>query len=112
VPLAKEALAGALHSADHRRPDVAEVSSTHQDGTLLTRFLHLGVNAFQALRRCVWFVSRPQTIGVHGIPLTPEGKVVLVTLSYAKGWRLPGGGRKGDEEPREALSGSSARRSG
>jgi 8-oxo-dGTP pyrophosphatase MutT (NUDIX family) len=70
---------------------------------LLTRFLHLGVNAFQGLRRCVWFFSRPRTVGVHGIPLTPEGKVVLVTLSYAKGWRLPGGGRKAAEKPREAL---------
>ena len=25
--------------------------------------------------------------------------MVLVTLSYAKGWRLPGGGRKADEDP-------------
>jgi 8-oxo-dGTP pyrophosphatase MutT (NUDIX family) len=42
-------------------------------------------------------------VGVHGIPLTPDGKVVLVTLSYAKGWRFPGGGRKADEDPREAI---------
>jgi 8-oxo-dGTP pyrophosphatase MutT (NUDIX family) len=41
--------------------------------------------------------------GVHGIPLTPDGKVVLVILSYATGWRLPGGGRKAGEDPREAI---------
>lgn len=70
---------------------------------MLGRFLHLGVNAFQSLRRSVWFFSRPRTQGVHAVPLTPEGKVVLVTLSYAKGWRLPGGGRKAGEEPREAI---------
>jgi 8-oxo-dGTP pyrophosphatase MutT (NUDIX family) len=70
---------------------------------LLTRLLHLGVYAFQALRRSIWFFSQPRTVGVHGIPVTPEGKIVLVTLSYAKGWRLPGGGRKADEDAREAI---------
>lgn len=51
----------------------------------------------------MWFFSRPRTVGVHGIPLTPEGKVVLVTLSYAKGWRLPGGGQKPTEDSRDAM---------
>lgn len=70
---------------------------------MLGRILHFGVNAFQSLRRSIWFFSRPRTQGVHAVPLTPDGKVVLVTLSYAKGWRLPGGGRKADEDPREAI---------
>jgi 8-oxo-dGTP pyrophosphatase MutT (NUDIX family) len=70
---------------------------------LLTRVLHFGVHAFQTLRRIVWFFTRPRTKGVHGIPLTPEGKVVLVTLSYAKGWRLPGGGLKAGEDPSKAI---------
>jgi 8-oxo-dGTP pyrophosphatase MutT (NUDIX family) len=70
---------------------------------LLTRILHFGVNVFQSLRRSVWFVSRPRTKGVHGIPLTPDGKVVLVTLSYAGGWRLPGGGLKAGEDPHKAM---------
>jgi 8-oxo-dGTP pyrophosphatase MutT (NUDIX family) len=51
----------------------------------------------------MWFVSRPRTFGVHGIPITPEGKIVLVMLSYAKGWRLPGGGRKPDEDSGKAM---------
>lgn len=70
---------------------------------MLRRVLHLGVYAFQILRRCVWFFARPRTQGVHAIPLTPEGRLILVTLSYAKGWRLPGGGRKADEEPVAAI---------
>jgi 8-oxo-dGTP pyrophosphatase MutT (NUDIX family) len=35
--------------------------------------------------------------GAHAIALTREGKVILVRLRYAKGWRLPGGGRSPDE---------------
>lgn len=70
---------------------------------MLTRLLHLAVYGFQTLRRAVWFFSRPRTLGVHGIPLTAEGKLVLVTLSYAKGWRLPGGGRKSGEDSRGAM---------
>jgi len=65
--------------------------------------LHRAVWLAQALRRLLWFVTRPRTIGVHGIPLTAEGKVVLVRLSYARGWRLPGGGRKQSEDPHDAM---------
>ena len=31
--------------------------------------------------------------GAHAIALSPSGKVILVKLRYARGWRLPGGGR-------------------
>jgi 8-oxo-dGTP pyrophosphatase MutT (NUDIX family) len=41
--------------------------------------------------------------GVHGVPLTPKGKVVLIRLTYAPGWRVPGGGRKRGEEPEKAM---------
>ena len=37
------------------------------------------------------------------MPLTAEGRVVLVRLTYAPGWRLPGGGRKRGEAPVEAM---------
>jgi 8-oxo-dGTP pyrophosphatase MutT (NUDIX family) len=70
---------------------------------LIGRILHFAVSCFQAVRRAGWFVTRPKTVGVHGIPITPEGKVVLVTLSYARGWRLPGGGKKAAEDSRAAM---------
>ena len=70
---------------------------------MLKRLLHRAVFGFQALRRSLWFFTRPTSLGVHAVPLTPEGKVVLVTLSYAEGWRLPGGGHKPSEEPQAAM---------
>ncbi|HEX8480516.1 MAG TPA: NUDIX domain-containing protein [Allosphingosinicella sp.] len=41
--------------------------------------------------------------GVHAVPLTEAGKVVLVLLTYAPGWRLPGGGVKRGEAAEEAM---------
>ena len=41
-------------------------------------------------------------LGVHAIALTPERRVILVKLRYARGWRLPGGGRGEHEDPCEA----------
>lgn len=64
-------------------------------GRWATSILHQGVFWFQAIRRAAWFVTRPKAVGVHGIAITPQGKVILVVLSYAHGWRLPGeGGRR------------------
>ncbi|HEX8224829.1 MAG TPA: NUDIX domain-containing protein [Allosphingosinicella sp.] len=51
----------------------------------------------QALRKLLWLVTGPGRDGVHAVPLTPAGKVVLVRLTYAPGWRLPGGGCKRSE---------------
>lgn len=41
--------------------------------------------------------------GVHGVPLTGQGRVVLIRLTYAPGWRIPGGGRNRGEEPEQAM---------
>ena len=41
--------------------------------------------------------------GVHAIALTATGKVVLVRLTYAPGWRLPGGGRHRGEDQVAAM---------
>lgn len=49
-----------------------------------------------------WFIRRPRTFGAHAVALTAEGKIVLVKLRYARGWRLPGGGRHSGEDPRDA----------
>jgi ADP-ribose pyrophosphatase YjhB (NUDIX family) len=70
---------------------------------VLTSVLHRAVYAFQGLRRLLWFFTRPVTFGVHAVPITPAGELVLVKLSYARGWRLPGGGRKAGEAAEEAM---------
>jgi 8-oxo-dGTP pyrophosphatase MutT (NUDIX family) len=44
--------------------------------------------------------SRP---GVHAVALTPDRRIVLVRLRYARGWRLPGGGREEGEDATEAM---------
>ena len=48
-------------------------------------------------------VAGPGRSGVHAVPLTGEGRVVLVRLTYAPGWRVPGGGRKRGEAPEQAM---------
>jgi 8-oxo-dGTP pyrophosphatase MutT (NUDIX family) len=65
--------------------------------------LRLLLTAIHSLLKLFWFVRRPRTFGAHALALTPAGKVILVKLRYAPGWRLPGGGRREDEEPRDAV---------
>ena len=62
----------------------------------------MALGGIQQLRRAFWFVTRPEIYGAHAVPVTPEGRIVLVKLRYAPGWRLPGGGRKAKEDPRDA----------
>ena len=52
--------------------------------------------------RASWFVRRPRTFGAHALALTPKRKLILVKLRYARGWRLPGGGRDRSEDPVQA----------
>ena len=52
----------------------------------------------QGLRRLLWLVTGPGRDGVHAVPLTPAGKVVLVRLTYA-----PGGVRCVIEAPLEPV---------
>ena len=56
-----------------------------------------------SLRRLLWLATGPGREGVHAVALTAAGRVVLVKLTYAPGWRLPGGGRKRGEAPVEAI---------
>ena len=65
--------------------------------------LRLALAAVHSLLRLGWLVRRPRTFGAHAFALTPERKVVLVKLRYARGWRLPGGGRDAEENPRDAV---------
>ena len=70
---------------------------------MFNAFLRLVVTAAHGLLKLNWFIRRPRTFGAHALALTPEGKAILVRLRYAPGWRLPGGGRAEDEDPRDAV---------
>lgn len=72
------------------------------NGPVVRIALRLLVGGFQSLRRSVWFFTRPPVRGAHAIPFTSRGTVVLVKLRYARGWRLPGGGRKDSETAEDA----------
>jgi 8-oxo-dGTP pyrophosphatase MutT (NUDIX family) len=57
------------------------------------------LTAFHRLLQKSWFVLRPRNFGAHAVALTPAGRIVLVKLRYAQGWRLPGGRRRKGEAP-------------
>jgi len=61
------------------------------------------LTAGHKLLKTGWFFRRPRTFGAHALALTPERKIILVKLRYAPGWRLPGGGRGANEDPRDAV---------
>lgn len=65
--------------------------------------IRTAVTTFQRVRRALWFFTRPTTHGVHAVALTPAGEILLVKLTYASGWRLPGGGRRANEDPQAAV---------
>ena len=69
----------------------------------MNAILRLLLTAIHSLLKLFWFVRRPRTFGAHALALTPGGKVILVKLRYAPGWRLPGGGRGEHEDARDAV---------
>jgi len=69
----------------------------------LDRPLRFALTAAHKLLRAIWFVRRPRTFGAHALALTPDRKLVLVKLRYARGWRVPGGGRRNDEYAQAAV---------
>jgi 8-oxo-dGTP pyrophosphatase MutT (NUDIX family) len=70
---------------------------------VLDKALRLPLGLLHRLLKAFWFVRRPRTFGAHALALTPAGEVILVKLRYAPGWRLPGGGRRENEDPRDAV---------
>ncbi|MDP9414201.1 MAG: NUDIX domain-containing protein [Pseudomonadota bacterium] len=60
------------------------------------------LGALQRVRKFAWrFTGRPA--GVHALALTTSRRLVLVKLTYAHGWRAPGGGIKRGESLEEAV---------
>jgi 8-oxo-dGTP pyrophosphatase MutT (NUDIX family) len=71
--------------------------------SLANQALRIALTALHRLLKLGWRVRRPRTFGAHALAFTPEGRIVLVKLRYAPGWRLPGGGRAPDENPADAV---------
>lgn len=67
------------------------------------RLIHAAVGLAYNLLRASWLVSKPKTRGAHAVAFTPDRRVILVKLSYARGWRLPGGGVERGERPEQAV---------
>ncbi len=61
--------------------------------------LRVVLTAAHQVLKARWFLRRPRTFGAHAVAITPEGRIVLVKLRYARGWRVPGGGRAAGEDP-------------
>jgi ADP-ribose pyrophosphatase YjhB (NUDIX family) len=59
---------------------------------LRSRAFHLG-----------FLLTRPMTLGVRGIALTPDDHVMLVRHGYVSGWHFPGGGVEVGETCEDAL---------
>src|SRR3954471_10804243 len=70
---------------------------------LADRSLRILLTGFHQLLKLNWRARRPRTFGAHALAFTPEGRLILVKLRYARGWRLPGGGRREHEDAREAV---------
>ncbi|MDQ3014684.1 MAG: NUDIX domain-containing protein [bacterium] len=55
------------------------------------------------LRRLYWRIARPQTIGARAIIVNDQGAILLVKHKYGKGWFLPGGKVKKNEDPEAGM---------
>lgn len=58
----------------------------------------------QRLLHFYWRFSRPMTLGVRGLVVDEEQRILLVRHTYVAGWFLPGGGVETGETMEQALA--------
>src|SRR5580765_3762409 len=74
-----------------------------RSGPVRRWLVRAGMTLAHRLMMLRWFVTRPRTLGVRAIVLSPDGRIVMVRHSYVRGWYLPGGGREAGEDPQAAI---------
>jgi ADP-ribose pyrophosphatase YjhB (NUDIX family) len=71
--------------------------------SLKRRLVRTVFTFLHGFRLALWKVRGPGRAGVHAVPVTGDGKVVLVRLTYAPGWRVPGGGLQRGEGAEQGM---------
>jgi ADP-ribose pyrophosphatase YjhB (NUDIX family) len=62
------------------------------------------MKAAHRARTAAWWVLRPITLGVRGLVVDPEGRILLVRHTYRRGWFLPGGAIDRGETAADAVA--------
>jgi ADP-ribose pyrophosphatase YjhB (NUDIX family) len=52
----------------------------------------------------LWRMKRPMTLGVRGVALDAQNRIMLVEHTYIPGWHLPGGGVESGEIAAHAMA--------
>ncbi len=69
------------------------MTGNRRESRLVNRLMHI-----------YWRFARAMTLGVRGLVLDAEGRVLLVKHGYSNGWHLPGGGVEAGETLVDALA--------